>query len=97
MCKTVVEDTWAKIFVGGLPCHFSDEQVKELLAPFGALKSFNLVMDKTTGKSKVRCWCCALLVLRLRARERAWCTATCARQRGGGRAVPEYDTVPAAT
>jgi hypothetical protein len=29
--------------------------VKELLAPYGALKSFNLVMDKNTGKSKVRC------------------------------------------
>lgn len=29
-------------------------QVKELLAPYGALKSFNLVMDKNTGKSKVR-------------------------------------------
>lgn len=28
-------------------------QVKELLLPYGALKSFNLVMDKTTGKSKV--------------------------------------------
>lgn len=27
--------------------------MKELLAPYGALKSFNLVMDKTTGKSKV--------------------------------------------
>jgi hypothetical protein len=33
-----------------LPYH----QVKELLAPYGALKSFNLVMDKNTGKSKVR-------------------------------------------
>lgn len=29
-------------------------QVKAMLAPFGSLKSFNLVMDKTTGKSKVR-------------------------------------------
>jgi hypothetical protein len=27
--------------------------VKELLAPYGSLKSFNLVMDKNTGKSKV--------------------------------------------
>jgi hypothetical protein len=27
MCKTVVEDTWDKIFVGGLPCNYADEQV----------------------------------------------------------------------
>jgi hypothetical protein len=27
MCKTVVEDTWDKIFVGGLPCNYGDEQV----------------------------------------------------------------------
>jgi hypothetical protein len=32
-------------------------QVKELLAPYGLLKSFNLVMDKNTGKSKVRRVC----------------------------------------
>ena len=28
-------------------------QVKDLLLPFGALKAFNLVMDKATGNSKV--------------------------------------------
>lgn len=28
-------------------------QVKGTLAPFGALKAFNLVMDKSTGNSKV--------------------------------------------
>lgn len=27
MCKTVVEDTWNKVFIGGLPCHYTDEQV----------------------------------------------------------------------
>lgn len=27
--------------------------MKELLLPFGALKAFNLVMDKNTGNSKV--------------------------------------------
>jgi hypothetical protein len=26
-CKTVVENTWGKIFVGGLPCNYADEQV----------------------------------------------------------------------
>jgi hypothetical protein len=35
-------------------CPTPSAQVKELLAPYGALKSFNLVMDKNTGKSKVR-------------------------------------------
>ena len=29
-------------------------QVKDLITPHGALKSFNLVMDKHSGKSKVR-------------------------------------------
>ncbi len=122
ICRTVVEDSWNKIFIGGLPADWGDEQViglaalatatarisrcvgqhcpcflsialvaactrtgillqvlecawclevggvdqtlngmglhdwlqvKELLAPYGALRSFNLVMDKTTGKSKV--------------------------------------------
>ena len=28
-------------------------QVKDMLLPFGELKAFNLVMDKTTGNSKV--------------------------------------------
>jgi hypothetical protein len=32
-------------------------QVKELLLPFGALKAFNLVMDKNTGNSKVGSGC----------------------------------------
>lgn len=39
-----------------LPIHttlFPPLQVKDLLMPYGALKSFNLVMDKSTGKSKV--------------------------------------------
>jgi len=32
-------------------------QVKDLLKPYGQLKSFNLVMDKATGKSKGYCFC----------------------------------------
>jgi RNA recognition motif. (a.k.a. RRM, RBD, or RNP domain) len=54
ICRTVVEDSPHKLFVGGLPCDWSEEQVKELLQPYGSLRSFNLVMDKITGKSKVR-------------------------------------------
>lgn len=32
MCKTVVEDTWNKVFIGGLPCHYTDDQVRALEA-----------------------------------------------------------------
>jgi splicing factor U2AF subunit len=41
-----------KIFIGGLPSYLNEEQVKELLTTFGALKSFNLVKDNNTGNSK---------------------------------------------
>lgn len=51
ICRTLVEDSPDKLFIGGLPPEWSEEQVKELLAQYGALKSFNLVMDKTTGKA----------------------------------------------
>lgn len=57
ICKTVVDDSPNKLFVGGLPCDWTEDQVKELLLPLGALKSFNLVMDKTTGKSKGYAFC----------------------------------------
>jgi hypothetical protein len=114
MIKTVVEDSWAKVFVGGLPSDWTDDQVgllagcggdasgvwcqllwmqplvvgqatnqptassptncpaltnrlrshqphqkqvKDILKPYGQLKSFNLVMDKATGKSKGYCFC----------------------------------------
>lgn len=57
ICRTVVEDSPHKLFVGGLPCDWTEEQVKELLVPYGSLKSFNLVMDKATGKSKGYAFC----------------------------------------
>jgi len=41
-----------KIFIGGLPSYLSEDQVRELVAAFGALKSFNLVKDSATGNSK---------------------------------------------
>lgn len=55
--KTVVIDSPNKLFVGGLPCDWSEEQVKDLLLPFGVLKAFNLVMDKNTGNSKGYAFC----------------------------------------
>jgi hypothetical protein len=35
MCKTVVEDSPEKIFIGGLPCHFTDEQVRQCVRVCG--------------------------------------------------------------
>ncbi|KAK9830796.1 hypothetical protein WJX74_007599 [Apatococcus lobatus] len=55
--KTVVQDTPNKLFIGGLPCDWTEDQVKDMLCPFGALKAFNLVMDKSTGNSKGYAFC----------------------------------------
>lgn len=41
-----------RVFVGGLPYYLNDEQCKELLGSFGAIKSFDLVKDRETGNSK---------------------------------------------
>lgn len=57
ICRTLVEDSPHKLFVGGLPCEWNEDQVKEMLLPYGLLKSFNLVMDKATGKSKGYAFC----------------------------------------
>jgi len=50
--STNVQEGPNKIFVGGLPSYLNEDQVKELLATFGPLKSFNLVKDSTSGMSK---------------------------------------------
>jgi splicing factor U2AF subunit len=41
-----------KVFIGGLPYHLKDEQVKELLGAFGQLKSFRLVRESGSETSK---------------------------------------------
>eukprot|EP00897_Mesotaenium_endlicherianum_P010046 jgi/Mesen1/906/ME000116S00055 len=41
-----------RIFVGGLPYYLTEEQIKELLTSFGALRAFDLVKDRDTGNSK---------------------------------------------
>jgi splicing factor U2AF subunit len=41
-----------RVFVGGLPYYLNDEQCRELLGSFGAIKSFDLVKDRETGNSK---------------------------------------------
>uniref|UniRef100_A0A6B2LAE5 RRM domain-containing protein n=1 Tax=Arcella intermedia TaxID=1963864 RepID=A0A6B2LAE5_9EUKA len=50
--STNVADTPYKIFIGGLPTHLNEGDVKKLLSMFGQLKSFNLVRDSLTGLSK---------------------------------------------
>ena len=42
-----------RIFCGGLPYHLTDDQVKELLGAFGAIRTFNLVRDPGSVTSKV--------------------------------------------
>lgn len=41
-----------RIFVGGIPYYFTEEQMRELLESFGPLKGFDLVKDRDTGNSK---------------------------------------------
>ncbi|PON96081.1 U2 snRNP auxilliary factor, large subunit, splicing factor [Trema orientale] len=41
-----------RVFVGGIPYYFTEDQIKELLESFGALRGFDLVKDKDTGNSK---------------------------------------------
>jgi splicing factor U2AF subunit len=50
--RTAVPDTPHKLFMGGLPCDWDAVRVRALLAPYGTLTAFNLVMDKATGNSK---------------------------------------------
>lgn len=46
------QDAAERIFIGGLPYYLSEEQCRELLQSFGAIKTFDLVKDKETGQSK---------------------------------------------
>lgn len=52
-----VPDTPNKVFVGGLPPYFGEEQVRELLVTVGPLKHFNLIRDPATGVSKGYAFC----------------------------------------
>ncbi len=49
LCSTTVPDSPYQLFAGALPNHLTEEQVKELLCSFGALRGFNMVRDKTKG------------------------------------------------
>ena len=50
--SNVSSESADRIFVGGLPYHLTDENVKELLSVFGPLKSFHLVRDQGSVTSK---------------------------------------------
>ena len=43
--------------MGGIPTYLVEDQVRELLAAFGPLKAFNLVVDRETSASKGFCFC----------------------------------------
>ncbi|XP_059644537.1 splicing factor U2af large subunit B-like [Cornus florida] len=45
------------IFVGGLPYHFTEAQIRDLLESFGPLQGFHLVKDRDTGNSKGSAFC----------------------------------------
>eukprot|EP01006_Ploeotia_vitrea_P043553 TRINITY_DN66742_c3_g1_i1.p2 TRINITY_DN66742_c3_g1~~TRINITY_DN66742_c3_g1_i1.p2 ORF type:complete len:968 (+),score=164.74 TRINITY_DN66742_c3_g1_i1:31-2934(+) len=53
---TQVSDGPNKIFMGGLPGSMTEDQVKDLLVSFGALRNFNMVKDANTGTSKGYCF-----------------------------------------
>ncbi|KNE72097.1 U2 snRNP auxilliary factor, large subunit, splicing factor [Allomyces macrogynus ATCC 38327] len=46
-----------KLFVGGIPHHLSEDQVKELLKSFGELRTFALIMDNERQQSKGYAFC----------------------------------------
>lgn len=41
-----------KLYVGGLPWSYTDEQLAELFAPFGEVTSARIVTDRDTGRSR---------------------------------------------
>ena len=50
--STTVADGPNKVFIGGLPYNLTEDNVKELLSAFGALKSFHLVKEAGAPQSK---------------------------------------------
>ena len=46
------DNTTGRVFIGGLPYHLTDDEVKELLGAFGPIRDFNLVRDPGSVTSK---------------------------------------------
>jgi len=51
-----VPDGPHKVFIGGLPYHLTEDNVKELLQSFGKLKAMHLVKDAGSATSKGYCF-----------------------------------------
>ena len=54
---TQVSDGPNKLFIGGIPYHLSEDQIKDLLRTYGELAAFNLVKEATSGQSKGYAFC----------------------------------------
>jgi splicing factor U2AF subunit len=50
--SNVYQEDPDRLFVGGVPYYLSEDEIKELLGTFGAIRYFNLIRDKVTGQSK---------------------------------------------
>jgi len=46
------DNTYTKLFVGGLPYHTTDDTLREFFIQFGDLDEAVVIIDKTTKKSK---------------------------------------------
>ena len=46
------DNTYTKLFVGGLPYHTTDDTLREFFVQFGDLDEAVVIIDKTTKKSK---------------------------------------------
>lgn len=55
--STTVADGPNKVFIGGVPHHMTEHEIKHVLSQYGALKSFHLVKDKETQRSKGFAFC----------------------------------------
>jgi splicing factor U2AF 65 kDa subunit len=49
----MIPDTPNKIFMGGIPATLTEDQVRELVSPFGELRAFSLIKDAATNNSRV--------------------------------------------
>ncbi len=41
-----------KLYVGSLPYSITDDELRDLFAPYGEIESVRIIMDKMTGQSK---------------------------------------------
>lgn len=55
--STQVSDGPNKVFIGGIPYHLSEDQIKDLLQTYGRLAAFNLIKEPNTGLSKGFAFC----------------------------------------